>query len=53
VVLAFTFLLFGSLHYLLSVDHAIYYVIGHVLELFAYLCILANLIMVLRHGKKT
>ena len=52
VVLAFVFLLFGSLHFILSVDHELYYAIGHVLELFAYVLILANLYLVL-HGKKT
>lgn len=53
VVLAFAFLLFGSLHFMLSVDHELYYVIGHVLEFFAYTLILANLYLVRSHGKKT
>jgi len=53
VVLAFAFLLFGSVHFLISVDHELYYAIGHVLELFAYMLILANLYVVLSHGKKT
>jgi hypothetical protein len=51
VVLAFGFLLFGSLHFMLSVDHALYYAIGHILEMIAYMLILANLYLVL-YGKK-
>lgn len=52
VVLAFGFLLFGSLHFMLAVNHATYYALGHVLELIAYGLILANLYLVVRHGKK-
>lgn len=45
---AFIFLLFGSVHYLLSVNHAVFYVISHILELIAYLLILADLILVVK-----
>lgn len=46
VLLAFIFLLFGQAHYLVSVNHELYHVISHILELFAYLFILANFYMV-------
>ncbi len=52
VVLAFIFLLFGSIHFIVAVDHELYYVIGHILEFFAYSLILANFYMVLRNGQK-
>jgi hypothetical protein len=48
VSLAFLLLLFGSVHFFLSVNHQAFYVIGHFLELLAYLLILANLYMVLK-----
>jgi hypothetical protein len=46
VALAFAFLLFGSFHYLTTVNHQLFYAIGHILELFAYLLILLNLYLV-------
>ena len=52
VLMAFLFLLFGKIHFLFALDHGAYYVIGHVLELAAYAFILANLVLVLRHGQK-
>ncbi len=48
ILIAFVFLLFGNLHFLISVNHGIYYVIGHFLELIAYLLILLNFILVLK-----
>jgi hypothetical protein len=48
VLMAFIFLLFGNLHFIFSVNHGLYYVIGHFLELIAYLLILLNLILVLK-----
>src|SRR3989344_3461439 len=42
VALAFLFLLFGSFHFLISVNHEAFYVIGHILGFFAYLMILIN-----------
>lgn len=46
VLIAFSFLLFGSIHFILSVNHSLFYFIGHILELIAYLLILINLIWV-------
>ena len=40
--LAFIFLFFGAFHFLISVNHEVYYVIGHILSFFAYLMILIN-----------
>ena len=48
VTLAFLFLLIGKAHFLVAVNHQVFYVIGHLLELIAYLLILANLLLVLR-----
>nr|MCK4929463.1 hypothetical protein [Nanoarchaeota archaeon] len=48
VLVAFAFLLFGSIHFIFSVNHGLYYVIGHFLELIAYLFILINLILVVK-----
>ena len=45
---AFLFLLFGNIHFIFSVNHQLFYVIGHFLELVAYILILANLFLVLR-----
>ena len=46
IILAFAFLLFGRAHFVLAVNHSLFYVIGHVLELFAYALILANLLSI-------
>ncbi len=46
VALAFLFLLFGNFHFLISVNHQLFYPIGHILELFAYIFILLNLYLV-------
>ena len=46
IAIAFLFLLFGSIHFLFSVNHQLFYVIGHLLEFVAYVLILINLIMV-------
>jgi hypothetical protein len=48
VVIAFVFLMFGSIHFIFSVNHSLFYAIGHVLELVAYAMILINLLMVQR-----
>ncbi|MFA5796413.1 MAG: hypothetical protein WC916_00060 [Candidatus Woesearchaeota archaeon] len=45
VALAFLFLWFGTFHFLISVNREIFYVIGYVLELIAYLLILSNWII--------
>lgn len=52
VLIAMIFLLFGALHFLLAVDHEIYYVVGHALDFLAYMMILINLLIILNHGKK-
>lgn len=52
ILIAFIFLLSGNLHFLISVNHGIYYVIGHFIELIAYILILLNFILVLKNGKK-
>jgi hypothetical protein len=46
IILAFGFLLFGRAHFVLAVNHSLFYVIGHVLELLAYALILANLLSI-------
>lgn len=48
VLIAFLFLLFGNIHFIFSVDHAIYYSIGHILELIAYSLILLNMFLILK-----
>ncbi len=48
IIIAFSFLLFGSIHFLISVNHSIFYVIGHVLELVAYALILLNLLLAIK-----
>jgi hypothetical protein len=53
VLVAMIFLLFGTLHFMFAVQHEIYYVLGHLLEFIAYSLILINLIVILKHGKKT
>jgi hypothetical protein len=46
VIIAFGFLLFGRAHFVVSVNHSLFYVIGHILELIAYALILANLLSI-------
>ena len=53
VLIAFIFLLFGHIHFLISVNHELFYVIGHFFGLIAYFLILINLILVFKNGKKT
>ena len=48
VLIAFVFLLFGSIHFSFSVNHSLYYAIAHILGLVAYMLILINLIRVIR-----
>jgi hypothetical protein len=48
VAIAFLFLLFGNIHFLFSVNHEVFYVIGHMLELVAYGLVLTNFFMVLK-----
>ena len=51
VGIAFMFLLLGNIHFLFLQNHAIFYVLGHILEFFAYLLILINLISVSKWRK--
>lgn len=48
IAIAFLFLLFGNFHFLISVNHQLFYALGHVLELIAYILILINYSMVLK-----
>lgn len=48
VLVAFVFLLFGTIHYIFSVNHTFFYIMGHILELIAYILILINLILVIK-----
>jgi len=53
VLFAFLLLLFGNIQVFFSIsNHEIYYVIGHFIELIAYLLILMNLMLVLKHEQK-
>jgi len=52
VLVAFIFLLFGSIHFLFSVNHELFYVLGHFFELVAYFLILINLLLILKNSKK-
>lgn len=48
VLVAFAFLLFGSIHFIFAMDHSLFYALGHMLGLVAYILILINLIIVIR-----
>ena len=52
MLLAFVFLLFGSIHFLFAVNHALFYAVGHFFELVAYIFILINLLLILKNGKE-
>jgi hypothetical protein len=52
IVVAFLFLFFGSIHFTFSMNHSLFYVVGHILELFAYLLILVNLLTIKKNEKK-
>jgi len=52
VLVAFLFLLFGNIHFIFSINHGAYYIIGHFLEFVAYSLILINLLLILKNGKK-
>jgi hypothetical protein len=52
VAIAFIFILLANAHFIFSINHQIFYVIGHILELIAYLFILWNFILVRRYDKK-
>ncbi len=48
IALAFVFLLIGNVHFIFSMNHSLFYVMGHLLELAAYILIAVNLYMVLK-----
>lgn len=52
VLMAMILLLIGNISFILATDKASYYVIGHMLELIAYVLVLVNLLIVLRVGKQ-
>jgi len=45
---AFLFLLFSHFHFIFAVNHSIYYFLGHILELAAYILLLINLTLILK-----
>jgi hypothetical protein len=53
IVIAFMLLLLSNIHFILSVDHHLFYVIGHIFEFIAYGLILINFFLVHKHGQKT
>jgi hypothetical protein len=48
IMIAFIFLLLGRIHFLFSMNHQMFYALGHMLELVAYLLILWNFYLVLK-----
>jgi hypothetical protein len=53
VLLAMILLLFSSLHFVFAISDSTYYVLGHITEFLAYVLILINLLVIIKHGKKT
>lgn len=51
VLVAFIFLLFASIHFIISINHSFFYVIGHILSFIAYILILLNLLLVIKKRK--
>ncbi|MFA5797377.1 MAG: hypothetical protein WC916_05055 [Candidatus Woesearchaeota archaeon] len=49
--IALLLILFSTLHFILAMNQGIYYVIGHIFELIAYLFIAGNLYMIVKNGK--
>ncbi len=49
--IAMTLLLFSTLHFILAVNHGVYYVLGHIFEFIAYLLIASELYLVNRYSK--
>jgi len=52
VAIAMMFLFVSYLFFIFAIDNATYYVVGHLLELSAYVLVLANLLVVLRFGRR-
>jgi len=52
VLIAMILLFIGNVSFIFATDKALYYVVGHILELIAYLLVLVNLLVVLMVGKQ-
>lgn len=52
VFISFIFILFGQVFFIFS-DDILYYIVGHIFELIGYGIIFINLILIIKHGKKT
>jgi len=52
IAIAFLFLLVSQVHFLFSMDHIKFYVMGHVFELLAYLMILFNFYRIHKNESK-
>ncbi len=52
ILLSMILLFISNMSFILATDKSLYYVIGHVLELIAYILVLVSLLMVLRMGKQ-
>ena len=52
VAVAMLILFVGYLHFVFAIDNEIYFVMGHVFELIAYVLVLANLTVILKAGNK-
>ncbi|RJQ16946.1 hypothetical protein C4573_02695 [Candidatus Woesearchaeota archaeon] len=50
IFVAFFFLFLGRVHFIFSINNALFYVLGHFLELIAYLLILFNLLIAMKKG---
>lgn len=48
IAIAFILLFFSKIHFLFAINHELFYVLGHLLELLAYSLILINFFMVLK-----
>jgi hypothetical protein len=52
VLIAMILLFIAYLQFIFAMDNSTYYVIGHILELIAYILVLVNLLFILRVGKQ-
>lgn len=52
MLIAVIFLFLSTVHFIFAINNSLFYFIGHLLELAAYVIILSNLLMVLKHGEK-
>jgi len=51
VLIAMILLFIGYIHFIFATENSMYYVIGHFMELAAYILVLINLLIILRVGK--